>query len=101
MDQTQTESRAGYRKLRLPSWGVDMLRCREQHAMSNKWGVAFTSPTGLLRDPTNTQADLRDVLQRIGYPLISSHVLRKTAATLLDDAGPARQAGVHWRTHRY
>jgi integrase len=47
----------------------------------------FTSPLGLLRDPSNTQADLRDVLQRIGYPWVTSHMFRKTAATLLDDAG--------------
>lgn len=81
------KSRAGYRKLRLPSWTVEMLRCRKPHSVPNKWGVVFTSPTGLLRDPSNTQADLRDVLQRIGYPWVTSHVFRKTAATLLDDAG--------------
>lgn len=81
------KSRAGYRRLRLPSWAVDMLRCREQFAVPNKWGVVFTSTTGLLRDPSNTQADLRDALQRIGYPWVTSHVFRKTAATLLDDAG--------------
>jgi integrase len=46
-------------------------------------------PTGLLRDPSNTQADLRDVFQRIGYPWVTSHVFRRTAATLLDDAGVA------------
>jgi integrase len=81
------KSRAGYRKLRLPSWAVDMLRCRKQQAVPNDWRVVFTSPMGLLRDPSNTQADLRDVFQRIGYPWVTSHVFRKTAATLLDDAG--------------
>ncbi len=64
-----------------------MLRCRQRRAILNEWGVVFTSPTGLLRDPSNTQADLRDVFQRIGYPWVTSHVFRKTAATLLDDAG--------------
>lgn len=77
-------SKAGYRKLGLPS--VDMLRCRRQEAVPNKWDVVFTSPTGLLRDPSNTQADLRDVFQRVGYTWVTSHVFRKTAATLLDDA---------------
>ena len=46
-----------------------------------------TSPTGLLRNPSNTQADLRDVFARLGYPWVTSHVFRKTAATLLDGAG--------------
>ncbi len=81
------KSRAGYRKLGLPSWVVDMLRCREQQAIPNEWGGVFTSPTGLLRDPSNTQADLREVFHRVGYPWVTSHVFRKTAATLLDEAG--------------
>jgi len=37
--------------------------------------------------PRNTQADLRDVFTRLGYPWVTSHVFRKTAATLLDEAG--------------
>jgi integrase len=81
------KSRAGYRTLRLPMWAVDMLRCRRQQAVLNAWGVVFTSPTGLLRDPSNTQADLRDVFRRVGYSWVTSHVFRKTAATLLDEAG--------------
>lgn len=64
-----------------------MLRCRRQEAVPDKWDVVFTSPTGLLRDPSNTQADLRDVFQRVGYAWVTSQVFRKTAATLLDDAG--------------
>jgi hypothetical protein len=45
-----------------------MLRRRRAEAIPNEWGVVFTSPTGLLRDPSNTQADLRDVFARLGYP---------------------------------
>ncbi|MGH3684476.1 MAG: site-specific integrase [Pseudonocardiaceae bacterium] len=81
------KSRAGYRKLQLPSWAVEMLRRRRVEDTPNEWGVVFTSPTGLLRDPSNTQADLRDVFARLGYPWVTSHVFRKTAATLLDEAG--------------
>ena len=81
------KSRAGYRKLQLPSWVVEMLRRRRIESTPNEWGVVFTSPTGLLRDPSNTQADLRDVFTRLGYPWMTSHVFRKTAATLLDEAG--------------
>lgn len=64
-----------------------MLRCRKRQVLPNEWGVVFTSPTGLLRDLSNTQADLRDMFQRISYPWVTSHVFRKAAATLLDDAG--------------
>lgn len=81
------KTKAGHRKLRLPAWAVEMLRRRQDEAIPNEWNVVFTSPAGLLRDPSNTQADLRDVFQRIGYPWVTSHVFRKTAATLLDEAG--------------
>lgn len=49
--------------------------------------MIFTSPTGLLRDPSNTQADLRQALDQAGYPWASSHVFRKTVASRLDDEG--------------
>jgi integrase len=79
--------RAGYRKLRLPSWAVGMLRQRQAEVIPNEWDVMFTSPTGMLQDPSNPQADLRDVFARLGYRWVTSHVFRKTAATLLDEAG--------------
>lgn len=48
---------------------------------------------GSLRDPSNTQADLPDIFARAGYGWVTSHVYRKTVATLMDDAGlSARQA---------
>src|SRR5262249_60141611 len=50
-------------------------------------GVIFPSPTGLIRDPSNTQADLREALDRAGYAWVSSHVFRKTVASRLDDQG--------------
>lgn len=71
----------------MPSWALDMLRRRKQWAVSNEWGVLFTSPTGLLRDPSDTQADLRGVFGASAYPWVISHAFRKTAAILLDDAG--------------
>ena len=57
------------------------------------WAVVFTSPLGGLRDPSNTQADLRTVFASVGYPWVTSHVYRKTVATLMDTSGcTARQA---------
>jgi integrase len=50
-------------------------------------GVVFASPAGQLRDPSNTQADLRAALDRIGYSWVTSHIFRKTVASRLDDAG--------------
>ncbi len=41
----------------------------------------------MIRDPSNTQADLRQAMDRIGYPWVTSHVFRKTVASRLDDEG--------------
>lgn len=98
--KSKPKSKAGFRKLQLPGWAVGMLRRRRSEvvanpvadARGNTWNVVFTSPSGMLRDPSNTQADLRDVFDRIGYPQVTSHVFRKTAATTMDEAGlTARQ----------
>ena len=40
-----------------------------------------------LRDPSNTQRELRDIREDLGYPQLSTHTFRKTAATMLDRAG--------------
>jgi integrase len=65
---------------------------------ANRWDAVFTSPSGLLRDPSNTQADLRETFARIGSPGVTSHTFRKTVGSLMDDAGlsaraPADQLG--------
>lgn len=46
-------------------------------------------PTTLmrLRDPSNTQRELRDIRGALGYPGLATHMFRKTAATMLDRAG--------------
>lgn len=99
-------SKLKHRTLVLPRWAVAMLTERRITWKENPWGVVFTSPTGLLRDPSNTNADLREVLdaevwdesrETLLYPpmpWVTSHVLgRKTVLTLMDEAGlPARNA---------
>jgi integrase len=65
----------------------------------NEWDVVFTSPTGRLRDPGNTQADLRDVYERAGYPDITSHTFRRTVATLMDRAGLTARAAADQLGH--
>lgn len=116
--QERPKSAAGWRVLALPVELVDMLRRRRGelrldgpskvlrldksgHAHESAIALAFPSPTGKLRDPSNTSADLRVVLDAIDCPddepvgplgWVTSHVFRKTAATRLDDAGmSARQ----------
>jgi integrase len=47
---------------------------------------------GSWRDPQNTGARLRDALDRASYEWATSHVFRKTAATVLDQAGLSARA---------
>ena len=47
----------------------------------------FPSQLGKLRDRFNTNADLREAMNPLGFGWVSSHNFRKTAATLLDEAG--------------
>lgn len=90
---------SGWRAVELPTWCVRMLRARRERYVPNEWDVVFTSPTGLLRDPSNTQADLRDVFERAGYPEITSHTFRRTVATLMDRAGLTARAAADQLGH--
>ncbi|MFF2387895.1 tyrosine-type recombinase/integrase [Agromyces sp. NPDC058104] len=40
-----------------------------------------------LRDPSNTQRELRDRREALGYPELSTHSFRKTVATIFDREG--------------
>jgi len=86
--QPRTKTTGSERILALPPSVVAMIQRRIANGHPpGPGGVIFTSPAGLIRDPSNTQADLRKVLDRVGYPWVTSHVFRKTVASRLDDAG--------------
>ena len=86
--QPRPKTLASERILALPAPIREMLAARRaQGRHSGPGGVVFSSPIGQLRDPSNTQADLRAALDRIGYSWVTSHVFRKTVASRLDDAG--------------
>ena len=92
------KSEAGWRSIELPSWCTAMLRRRTDRP-ANRWEAVFTSPTGLLRDPSNTQADLREVFARVGYPGVTSHTFRRTVGTLMDEAGLSARAAADQLGH--
>lgn len=49
--------------------------------------LLFPTPLMRPRDPSNTQREIRDRRELLGYPDLSTHSFRKTAATILDKAG--------------
>jgi integrase len=82
-----TKTTAGRRTLRLPSWSVEMLRDRASAGLAAADAPVFPSPKGNLRDPSNTAADLREAFDTAGFGWATSHVLRKTTASVLDAGG--------------
>lgn len=95
---------AGHRKLLLPSWATDLLSARfarlpqtevlildalladtvQHHSETHR--LLFPSQRLTLRDPSNVDNQLKDAARFAGED-ITSHVFRKTVATLMDDAG--------------
>ena len=47
----------------------------------------FPDSVGGWRDPSNTSRDLRTARGTAGFAWVTSHVFRKTCATILDEAG--------------
>lgn len=86
--QNRPKTAAGWRVLALPPYMLALLERRDgELRIHGPEGVVFGSPHARsLRDPSNTAGDLREVLDRLGYPWVHSHTFRKTVATRLDEA---------------
>ena len=95
--QERPKTDAGRRTIALPPQTLDLVRRRlARLPTAADPTVLFPSPKGLLRDPNNTSGDLRQALDRAGFPWATSHTFRRTVATRLDDAGlSARQIADH------
>ena len=92
------KSKNGWRTLVLPSWAVDMLKGRWD-SDAEPTDPVFGAPLGGLRDPSNTAGDLREAFDQAGYEWVTSHVYRKTVATLMDEAGLSARAAADQLGH--
>ena len=99
--QPEPKSEAGYRTLILPSWCEQVLDHRYQGpgSNSNTLDLVFPSRVGTLRDPPNVDNMLKDAFMNAGFPDITSHIFRKTVATLMDQAGLSPRAGADQLGH--
>lgn len=77
---------ASYRVTPLPDQALRLLERRHARDRSDG-GLVFATPLGRMRDPSNTQREIRDRREALGYPALTTHSFRKTVATILDDAG--------------
>ena len=79
----RTKSDAGHRTLPLPAFAVQMLERRV--AASGGTGPLFPDSRGGWRDPFNLSRELREARGSGEFAWVTSHVFRKTCATLLDE----------------
>jgi integrase len=86
------------RRLPLPPFAVEMLR-RRQAARPAGVLPLFPDSAGGWRDPSNTSRSLREARGTEGFAWVSSHVFRKTCATILDEAGPTARVGADQLGH--
>ena len=98
MIKPKPKSEAGWQSVQLPSWCTGTLRCRRSRP-GNRWKAIFTSPAGLLCDPTKTQAHLRSAFARLGYPGLTSHTFRRTVGTPTDQAALSARAAADQLAH--
>jgi integrase len=98
-----TKTDAGTRILVLPTWCTTMLRDRATRLVESHGDLGdrpvFSAPLGGWRDPSNTQADLRAAFTAAGFDWVTSHVFRKTVATLMDQAGLSSRAAADQLGH--
>jgi integrase len=85
-----TKTKAGERRLILPRFAVEMLHARNPDG--DAMGPVFHDTLGGWRDPSNTRRALRDARGSEGFAWVTSHVFRKTCATVLDGAGQSPRA---------
>jgi integrase len=70
----------------LPGAAMELLR--ERHArLREHTTLLFPTPLMRPRDPANTQREIRERRDALGYPGLSTHSFRKTVATILDRSG--------------
>jgi integrase len=79
------KTHSGWRQLHLPAWLVEIMKARK--VVENEWSVIFPSQRGMLRERSNTNADVREALDQMGFDWFTTHTFRKTTATLLDEGG--------------
>lgn len=85
-----TKTETGERVLVLPRFVISMLRQRDPDGEAT--GPVFPDTLGGWRDPSNTRRAFREARGSDGFAWVTSHVFRRTCATILDTAGQTSRA---------
>jgi integrase len=97
----EPKSEAGYRTLILPDWAILLLKARRARDDINfgELDLVFPSQVGTLRDPSNVDHQIKDAFIFAGLTDLTSHILRRTVATLMDEAGLSARAAADQLGH--
>jgi len=77
---------AAVREVSLPEFLITLLRMRYDPEIMPDEPI-FANSKNTWRDPHNIQSIVREAADAAGYPWLTTHVFRKTAATILDERG--------------
>jgi integrase len=85
-----TKTETGERILTLPRFVITTLRRRNPDG--DALGPVFPDTLGGWRDPSNTRRALREARCSEGFAWVTSHVFRRTCATILDQSGQSSRS---------
>lgn len=84
--QEFAKSEKSERTTPLPKATMALLKRRSER-LGEFTTLLFPTPLMRPRDPANTQREIRERRDDLGYPELSTHTFRKTCASILDRAG--------------
>ena len=76
--------------LKVPGWSLELFT--RGAAAAGEQGALFPAWNGRWFDPSNTGHRVREAFVDVGYGWVTSHLFRKTVATVLDEANLATTA---------
>lgn len=94
VNQRHGKTAAATRTISVPTGAIRILESRERHA-----DVVFPSVRMRVRDPVNVENIWRQNRDRLGFEGVTTHALRKTAATALDVAGVSARGIAEYLGH--
>jgi integrase len=83
----------------LPAFAVATLTGRRSLPYLGEQTMIFPSTAGTWRDPDNFAKQWRKVRADLGVPEVTSHSIRKTLATLIDELGLSARVGADQLGH--
>lgn len=90
--QSEPKTKAGYREVVVPDFGMEVLRRRRDNQPANSLDAVFATAKGTWISANNIRTKLRAVRDSVDLGFVAPHIFRKTVATLLEGDVSLRDA---------